>query len=415
MMLESLLGGAGILLLLAGCTLATIGLYGLILKPDIFEQLHVAGLVTGPGVVLLLLASVGTGSAEILTSAVVVVGFVLVTSSISTHVIAQTAVRRYAEPMSEPTGRRRVAARGVQTTTGAVSVDQGEDAAVHGMRVIIGHDGSAGADVATRLAASIDWPTGTTIRLVQAAVGEELPPIDELSRAEFRPVVSDQELHEPALRAAAQRIVRSGVTVETASVRGDAADVLADEATSFNADLLITGSRRRNVVQSLIGSSPAGEIVDRAPCPVLVARSTALQTVMLTTDGSAQSAAAAELVARWQIFDLARIFVVTVSTEAQPPRVLGAGSPQSAVDLRRIDAVAALLMDAGREVVSEVLHGRPGPRIAEEARTHAVDLIVIGSRGRTGLGRTLLGSVAGDVLASATCSVLIVTPPPRRP
>jgi len=94
--------------------------------------------------------------------------------------------------------------------------------------------------------------------------------------------------------------------------------------------------------------------------------------------------------------------------------VLGGGSPP-ATDQRRIDAAAALLMDAGREVVSEVLYGRPGPRIAEEARTHAVDLIVIGSRGRTGLGRTLLGSVAGDVLASASCSVLIVAPPPRRP
>ena len=413
-MLDALLGGAGVILLLGGCALATVGLFGLILKPDIFEQLHVAGLVTGPGVVLLLLASVGTGSAEIVTSAVVVAAFVLVTSSISTHVIAQTAVRRYAESMSEPTGRRRVDAGGAVTTIGAVGIDQGEGAGAQGMRVVMGHDGSAGADVASRLAASIDWPSGTVIRIVRAAAAEELPPIDELSRAESRPAVSDQELHEPGLRVAAQLIGRPGVTVDTATVRGDAADVLADEATSLGADLLITGSRRRGVVQALIGSSAAGEIVDRAPCPVLVARSEALRTVMLTTDGSAQSAAAAELVARWPIFDLARILVVTVSAEAPPPRGLGAGSPPAA-DQRRIDAVAALLMDAGRDVVSEVLSGRPGPRIAEEARTHAVDLIVIGSRGRTGLGRTLLGSVAGDVLASATCSVLIVAPPPRMP
>jgi nucleotide-binding universal stress UspA family protein len=72
-------------------------------------------------------------------------------------------------------------------------------------------------------------------------------------------------------------------------------------------------------------------------------------------------------------------------------------------------------MDAGRDVTREVLHGRPGPRIAEEAQARSIDLIVIGSRGRTGLGRSLLGSVAGDVLAAASCSVLIVAPPPRRP
>jgi len=158
-MLEGLLGGVGAILLLAGCALATIGLYGLLLKPDIFEQLHVAGLVTGPGVVLLLVASIGTGSAEIVTSAVVVAAFVLVTAPISAHVIAQTAVRRYGEAQGEPTGRRAV---------------------VHGrgtreMRVVIGHDGSAGAELAARLAASIDWPPGTGIRIIRAVAAEELP------------------------------------------------------------------------------------------------------------------------------------------------------------------------------------------------------------------------------------------------
>jgi multicomponent Na+:H+ antiporter subunit G len=397
-MLEGLLGGVGAILLLAGCALATIGLYGLLLKPDIFEQLHVAGLVTGPGVVLLLVASIGTGSAEIVTSAVVVAAFVLVTAPISAHVIAQTAVRRYGEAQGEPTGRRAV---------------------VHGrgtreMRVVIGHDGSAGAELAARLAASIDWPPGTGIRIIRAVAAEELPSIDTLLSADSRSPSSDQGLDEPALREAAQLIERPELRVEAAIARGDAADVLADEASSFGADLLITGSRRRGFVQSLVGWSAAGEIVDRAPCPVLVARSTHLRSVMLATDGSAQSAAAAELVARWPIFDLARIHVVTVSAETPPARGLGAGSPAAAAQ-RTLDTVASLLMDAGRDVVREVLHGRPGPRIAEEAQARSIDLIVIGSRGRTGLGRSLLGSVAGDVLASASCSVLIVAPPPRRP
>ena len=401
-MLEGLLGGVGAILLLAGCGLATIGLFGLLLKPDIFEQLHVAGLVTGPGIVLVLLASIGTASADIVTSAVVVAAFVLVTASISTHVIAQTAVRRYSEAQSEPTATRRA------------GLDRVADGGARAMRVVIGHDGSAGAELATRLAASIDWPAGTGIRIIRAVAAEELPSIDALSSADSRSRSSDQGLDEPALRAAAQRIERPEIQVEAAIVRGDAADVLADEATSFGADLLITGSRRRGFVQSLVGGSAAGEIVDRAPCPVLVARSTDLRTVMLTTDGSAQSAAAAELVARWPIFDLARIHVVTVSSETPPARGLGAGSP-AATAQRTLDTVASLLMDAGRDVVREVLHGRPGPRIAEEAQARSIDLIVIGSRGRTGLGRSLLGSVAGDVLASASCSVLIVAPPPRRP
>ena len=77
-----------------GLLLATIGLYGLRRMRDINHQLHPAGMVTGPAVLLVLLASVTTGSAEIVTSAVLVILFVLVTSPLSAHAIARAARRR---------------------------------------------------------------------------------------------------------------------------------------------------------------------------------------------------------------------------------------------------------------------------------------------------------------------------------
>ena len=84
----------GSVLLLLGLLLATIGLYGLLRMPDIFHQLHPAGLITGPAVILVLLACVATASAEIITSAVLVILFVLITSPLSTHAIAQAARQR---------------------------------------------------------------------------------------------------------------------------------------------------------------------------------------------------------------------------------------------------------------------------------------------------------------------------------
>jgi multicomponent Na+:H+ antiporter subunit G len=84
----------GSVLLGLGLLLATIGLYGLLRMPGIFDRLHPAGLVTGPAVILVLLASVATGRAEIITSAVLVILFVLITSPLSTHAIAQAARRR---------------------------------------------------------------------------------------------------------------------------------------------------------------------------------------------------------------------------------------------------------------------------------------------------------------------------------
>ena len=84
----------GVVLLALGLGLATIGLYGMLRFPDIFQQLHPASLITGPAVILVLLAAVATGSAEIITSAALVILFVLITSPLSTHAIAQAARRR---------------------------------------------------------------------------------------------------------------------------------------------------------------------------------------------------------------------------------------------------------------------------------------------------------------------------------
>ena len=76
-----------------GLTLATIGVYGLLRKPDLFAQLHAAGLVSGPAIVLVLLASVATRDLRVVSSAVLLILFLLVTSPLSMHAIAQAAHR----------------------------------------------------------------------------------------------------------------------------------------------------------------------------------------------------------------------------------------------------------------------------------------------------------------------------------
>jgi len=87
-MVEPVAGVLGSAVLLLGLTLSTIGMIGLLRKADVFAQLHAAGLITGPGVILVLVASLASGKAEIATSALLIVAFVLVTSSLSTHAIA---------------------------------------------------------------------------------------------------------------------------------------------------------------------------------------------------------------------------------------------------------------------------------------------------------------------------------------
>jgi len=66
---------------------------------------------------------------------------------------------------------------------------------------------------------------------------------------------------------------------------------------------------------------------------------------------------------------------------------------------------------AGIEVEEMVVHGEAAAEIVRVAKDRNVDLIVIASHGRTGLGRILFGSTAEAVVRHAHCPVLVVKPP----
>jgi nucleotide-binding universal stress UspA family protein len=57
---------------------------------------------------------------------------------------------------------------------------------------------------------------------------------------------------------------------------------------------------------------------------------------------------------------------------------------------------------------THILHGSPWDQIVEFARDKQVDLIVMGTHGRTGIGHALIGSVAERVLRRAPCPVMVI-------
>ncbi|HUE84412.1 MAG TPA: universal stress protein [Pyrinomonadaceae bacterium] len=65
---------------------------------------------------------------------------------------------------------------------------------------------------------------------------------------------------------------------------------------------------------------------------------------------------------------------------------------------------------AGLEVEEMIVHGEAASEIVRVAKEREVDLIVISSHGRTGLGRILFGSTAEAVVRHASCPVLVVKP-----
>jgi nucleotide-binding universal stress UspA family protein len=66
------------------------------------------------------------------------------------------------------------------------------------------------------------------------------------------------------------------------------------------------------------------------------------------------------------------------------------------------------LKGTGLKTEARVLQGDPRTALVDAARTERADLVVVGSHGRTGVAKLLMGSVASHVVTHAPCSVMVV-------
>jgi nucleotide-binding universal stress UspA family protein len=145
------------------------------------------------------------------------------------------------------------------------------------------------------------------------------------------------------------------------------------------------------------------------------------RSLLVPIDGSEPSDAARALAIRLAVDTGASlVFVNVVESDkiiasAMPGQ--GLADPTPAIDALRAagtdllkDAVASATA-AGVRATSALLEGDSIEMIVEYAGAHAVDLVVIGSHGRSGLQRLMLGSVAEGVLRHSSVPVLVTKAP----
>ena len=294
------------------------------------------------------------------------------------------------------------------------------------MRVLIATDFSSHAEDALALVAGFSMPAGSAVRLVH--VVEPFPAINALAPAEMLTLAAEGEREiTTQLDRKAAVFREGGFVVQTALVIGRPADIIVDEAQRFHADLVVVGSRgRRRVASTLLGSVSA-EVVDRAPCPVLVARGRVLTRLILADDGSEVAAAGADVVTGIPALRALPVQVVSV-VDAPFPFTAGnsdAGPSMHAAIQAYYDSLPALreattriardrsakLSTAGVKATAEMREGDAAAELIAAAAAIHADCIVVGSHGRTGVSRLFLGSIARAVLFNAPCSVLIVRAP----
>jgi nucleotide-binding universal stress UspA family protein len=229
---------------------------------------------------------------------------------------------------------------------------------------------------------------------------------------------------EPGRAALVERVAaitgRSPSSFAAFIEHGNPYAAILQSAEAWRATLLVIGAhgRAQGGLSRLFGGV-AERVVRYAHCPVLVARPIVRRGLVLcATDLSGPSLPAVEAAVLEARLRGAKLVVLHVVAQGMPLASVGptegitplALSPELLHDLQKsaraeIEAVLARLQ---AHAESTVVEGHPAATILQYADELRPELLVVGARGRTGLARVVLGSVAEHVVRDAKTSVLIV-------
>jgi nucleotide-binding universal stress UspA family protein len=169
----------------------------------------------------------------------------------------------------------------------------------------------------------------------------------------------------------------------------------------------------------MMGSVTA-RVIGHAPCNVLVVPKAAqleFRSIVVATDGSKYSvAAASEAIGLAKRNGSALTVISVVPSELMAPTDMDFTMSQRELiadkEMHEAEKHAKAVKEAAQKdgvaVKAFVLSGKPADAIIETAKDKNADLIVLGSHGRTGLEKLLMGSVAERVIVLAARAVLVV-------
>jgi nucleotide-binding universal stress UspA family protein len=186
---------------------------------------------------------------------------------------------------------------------------------------------------------------------------------------------------------------------------GDSPHVeIAAAAEELNADLIVMGQQgRRGLARMMVGDATV-RVIGSAKCSVLsvpVGAAMWQHRILLGTDGSRFSDAAAVSAAKIAHCCAAPITVVSALVPSHREERQQEGR-------EAVARTTAQLVRDGLEAEGLAVPGEADEVIIKLAEDKNADLIVVGTHGRTGFGKALLGSVSERVIGKAKCAVLVV-------
>ena len=284
--------------------------------------------------------------------------------------------------------------------------------------IVIGTSLSAMSDDIVRTGLAVAEATGATPWLIHAhsrpgSSSEMFGAVDGKWMAEYEDTLRDR---------LAQQAQRTGLTAlpgfgprQLYSVMGPTHGEIVELARQVQADLIVIGASESGALHRLILGSTADGVIRKVPCPVLVVRSAAAfppARVEIPVDLSPISADALR-----QGMD----FLRQIGAESAEKEALFVLNPLEAegslqftpdqIESFALDALQRFLRANGASPrLGRVRIGYPTEEIVATLEGRRADLAILGTHGRQGFERLMVGSIAQGVMRRATCNLLIVPP-----
>ena len=191
---------------------------------------------------------------------------------------------------------------------------------------------------------------------------------------------------------------------------------IVDLAQKVEADMIVVGASEGNALQRAFLGSTADRVVRKAPCPVFVVRSGAIfppSRALVPVDLSPVSAGALRFATAFlreaggKLMDIETLFVLN------PLEVEGSlqFTPEQIERFAAEELDRFTKMNAPADHTShQVLIGYPREEILREIEDRRADVVVLGTHGRSGFERMMIGSIASEVLQRARCNIVVVPP-----
>ncbi len=276
-------------------------------------------------------------------------------------------------------------------------------------KILVAYDGSSSAKNALALAGKLAREDKSWIKVL-AVVPNYEGDLDLIGVSNIKEAIAGPG--ERLLAEARQIADSEGLHVLTNLQQGEPYEQIVRVADEEHCDLIIMGRRGINNLERELMGSVTARVIGHTSKDVLVIPeqgSLAWDNILLATDGSpsCDNALARSLeISQERGSKLAAVSVVYTNDEFYALGQSVVKGLYHEAD-RVLDKVKSWAGDLGVQTETYIKEGEPHLAIVDLAAERASDLVVMGSHGRKGLTRLLMGSVTERVIGYANCPVLI--------